>query len=167
MINVSRRSVISGLLATTLVAITTTEVAAMTKQRTTTENIVVHGAYTPPDMDIGAKEIDRWHRERGFLMIGYHKVIRRDGTIEDGRPEHLMGAGVSGYNDVSYHIVLVGGKAEEGGWETNYTGAQFDSLRSLIRQKLIQYPDSTLMGHTDFPRHTKKCPGFDVNQWYR
>ena len=47
--------------------------------------IVVHCSYTPEQMDIGA-DIDRWHREKGWMMIGYHKVIRRDGTIEDGRP---------------------------------------------------------------------------------
>ena len=139
----------------------------MTKVRPATEYIVVHGAYTPAHMDIGVKEIDRWHRERGFLMVGYHKIIRRDGTVEHGRPEEVIGAGVSGFNETSYHIMLVGGKADEGGWEVNYTGAQFDSLRHLIRQKLIQYPNAVLQGHTDFPRHTKKCPAFDVAEWYK
>jgi hypothetical protein len=36
-------------------------------------------------MDIGVAEIDKWHRGRGFYMIGYHDVIRRDGSVEQGR----------------------------------------------------------------------------------
>ena len=35
-----------------------------------TKFIVVHCSATRPSQDIGAKEIDRWHRERGFMKIG-------------------------------------------------------------------------------------------------
>ena len=119
-----------------------------------------------PDMDIGAKEIDRWHRERGFLQIGYHAVIRRDGIIEEGRPEHLIGAGVYGFNETTWHVCLAGGKAEEGGWEANYTRNQYDTLRVLLNQKLAQYPGATVLGHSDFPRSNKRCPGFNVKEWF-
>ena len=43
--------------------------------REQTKYIVIHCSATKPSMDIGAKEIDRWHRERGWLKIGYGKVI--------------------------------------------------------------------------------------------
>ena len=48
--------------------------------------LVVHVTATPAKLDIGAAEIDDMHRQRGFSSIGYHYVIRRDGTIEPGRP---------------------------------------------------------------------------------
>jgi N-acetylmuramoyl-L-alanine amidase len=35
--------------------------------------IVIHCADTFADMDIGAKEIDQWHRQRGWSEIDYHE----------------------------------------------------------------------------------------------
>ncbi len=52
--------------------------------RKATNYIVIHCSQTRPSQNIGAKEIDRWHREIGWLKIGYHKVLRRDGTEENG-----------------------------------------------------------------------------------
>ena len=55
--------------------------------------IVVHCSAVKPDQTSSAAQIDTWHRQRGFhLGIGYHYVIRRDGTIEPGRPEWMIGA---------------------------------------------------------------------------
>ena len=53
--------------------------------RKKTDYIFIHCSATKPSMDVDAKEIDRWHRARGFLKIGYHFVIKRDGTKEIGR----------------------------------------------------------------------------------
>ena len=41
--------------------------------------LIVHCAATTPSMDIGASEIDSWHRAKGWKKIGYHLVIRRNG----------------------------------------------------------------------------------------
>ncbi len=160
----NRRQALIGLAATAFCF--SKETLAMTRLRPSTEYLVVHGAYTPTDMDIGVKEIDRWHRERGFLQCGYHTVIRRNGDLECGRDEHLIGAGVYGFNETTWHVCLVGGKSDQGGWEANYTGNQYDALRVLLRSKINQYPNARLMGHSDFPRTNKKCPGFNVNEWF-
>ena len=48
--------------------------------RQETSYIVIHCSQTRPSQKIGAREIDRWHRERGWLKIGYGVVIKRDGT---------------------------------------------------------------------------------------
>ena len=62
------------------------------KMRTSTTHIVIHCADTYEDMDIGAEDIRKWHvEERGWSDIGYHKVIRRDGTVEDGRDLNVSG----------------------------------------------------------------------------
>jgi len=44
--------------------------------------ITIHAAATTPSMDIGVKEIREWHLARGWRDVGYHFVIRRDGTLE-------------------------------------------------------------------------------------
>ena len=55
--------------------------------------IVVHCSAVRPDQTSSAAQIDTWHRQRGFhLGIGYHYVVRRNGEVEAGRPEYMVGA---------------------------------------------------------------------------
>ena len=53
--------------------------------RKSTDYFIIHCSATKPSMDIGFEEINRWHKERGWLQCGYHFIIRRNGVIEDGR----------------------------------------------------------------------------------
>ena len=55
-------------------------------KRKKTNYIIVHSTNTKPNEDLSARDIDERHRKRGLLKIGYHFVIKRDGTIELGRP---------------------------------------------------------------------------------
>ncbi len=128
--------------------------------------LVVHCSYTPETMDIGAKDIDRWHREKGWLGIGYHKVIRRDGTIEDGRPIDKAGAHVRKINRTSVGVCLIGGmNKEKDGPEYNHTDEQMDSLKLLLDQWSKDFPNGQVRGHTDFD-NKKTCPNFDAQKWY-
>lgn len=130
--------------------------------------IVVHCAATPPSADIGRKEIDRWHRTRGFLCIGYHYVIRRDGTVEEGRPEEQIGAHAEGFNKDSIAICLVGGVAADCKTpEANFTPAQFASLKLRLSEFAKKYPQAEVLGHRDLPRVAKACPSFDVREWLK
>ena len=55
--------------------------------------IVIHCSAVRPDQTSSAAQIDSWHRQRGWkLGIGYHYVVRRNGEIEPGRPEWMVGA---------------------------------------------------------------------------
>jgi N-acetyl-anhydromuramyl-L-alanine amidase AmpD len=118
-------------------------------------------------MDIGASDIDRWHRERGWLGCGYHFVIKRDGTVEDGRPLEKTGAHVRGMNSKSKGICLVGGmNRAKSGAEVNYTDEQMEALRKLIDDLRDEhFPDAKVAGHVDFDNH-KTCPNFDAAHWY-
>ena len=128
--------------------------------------LIVLCAYTPEKMDIGASDIDRWHREKGWMMIGYHKVIKRDGTVEDGRPLSKSGAHVRGMNRTSIGICLIGGmNRSKDGPEINYTDEQMKSLRSLLDDLKEDYPIAKVRGHTDFDKG-KTCPNFDAGKWY-
>jgi len=130
--------------------------------------IAIHCAATPPQADIGAKEIDGWHKARGWSGIGYHFVIRRNGVVETGRPLNQIGSHVQGFNAVSLGICLVGGvKADGRTPENNFTPAQFASLAKLVKDLKVTYKDAVVQGHRDFPRVAKACPCFDVKPWWK
>lgn len=129
------------------------------------DEIIIHCSATPPSADIGAKEIDRMHRQRGFLKIGYHFVIRRDGTIEDGRDLNEVGAHAEGHNRRSIGICLVGGVTAKNKPEANFTAPQWDALETLVRRLLKVVPTPVqILGHNEVT--TKKaCPCFNVQTW--
>lgn len=136
--------------------------------------IVIHCAATKPSMDIGAQEIDSWHKAKGWRMIGYHLVIRRSGEIEIGRPlddDHVLGpnevgAHVEGYNSISVGVCLVGGINDAGDPENNFTPAQMQSLVHVVEVWRQRFPTAKVVGHTDLNPH-KACPSFDVAAWLK
>lgn len=132
------------------------------------DHLVVHCSATRESQDIGAAEIDRWHKQRGFIRIGYHFVIRRDGTIEKGREISEPGAHARGWNHRSIGICLVGGLKPDGKTpEDNFTVEQWDSLAEVLRDLRVVFPNTDIVGHRDLPGVAKACPCFDVAQWCR
>lgn len=124
--------------------------------------IVIHCADTYARMDIGVKEIREWHLKRGFNDIGYHYVIRRDGTVENGRPLEKAGAHAQGYNTRSIGICYAGGKGDNGQPEDNRTPEQKAALHKLVADLLEQFPGADVCGHRDLPGVHKACPCFSV-----
>jgi N-acetylmuramoyl-L-alanine amidase len=137
------------------------------KKRLKTDYIVVHASATNPKTNVGAAEIDRWHRKRGFQAIGYHYVIKRDGTVEQGREEDVVGAHVEGFNSASVGICMVGGVSDQGKSENNFTEEQFKSLEVLLRELRKRYPKATIQGHRDFPNVAKDCPCFRTKEFVK
>lgn len=129
--------------------------------------IAVHCSATPPSQNIGLKEIDRMHRLRGFLSCGYHYIVRRDGSIETGRPLDARGAHVEDFNDCAIGICLIGGvdASKQMRPEANFTEPQLSALRTLIDSLMATYAGASVRGHRDFPGVTKACPSFDVQHW--
>lgn len=139
--------------------------------------IIIHCSATKPDMDIGAKEIRVWHtapepQGRGWKDIGYNWVIRRDGTIENGRDlDHdgdvfeEIGAHTAGYNAHSLGICMVGGINYKGQPDSNFTPAQWKALERHVRMLKSRYPKATIHGHNEFA--AKACPSFDVQKWLK
>ena len=128
--------------------------------------IIVHCAATRPSMDVGAKEIRDWHvKGNGWADIGYHGVIRRDGTLESGRPMDQAGAHTTNHNKDSIGICLVGGVAEDGKTpENNFTPEQWATLKRVLFDLLQKYPNATIHGHNEFANQA--CPSFDVRKWW-
>lgn len=152
------------------------------------DKIIIHCAATYPGQDIGAKEIRSWHTDPNkpggpYTDIGYHVVIRRDGTLESGRSLELSGAHTQGFNANSIGICLIGGiqdgkggdanedgiieefeNGQRGAPEANYTPAQWKALERTVRDLLKKFPGATVHGHNEFAK--KACPCFDVRKWW-
>lgn len=133
--------------------------------RNNVKYIVVHCSDTPADMDIGAAEIREWHLNNGWIDIGYHYVIRRDGTLEPGREIFEPGAHVRGHNQESIGICLVGGAVRRGGKlepQDNFTRQQRDKVFDVVEALSVLYPKARVVGHCDLDPG-KTCPNFDVS----
>ena len=127
--------------------------------------------------------IDGWHATRGFhrdpkaralfnpqlAAIGYHFVIYTNGCTVTGRSMEEIGAHVTGFNQKSIGVCLVG--------TDQFTPSQWITLRDLIKRLQATYPDARVVGHRDLSPDLNKngivekfewlkiCPGFSVADW--
>ena len=130
--------------------------------------IIVHCSATPEGRDVTVKDIDAWHRKRGFKCIGYHYVIYRDGSIHQGRPEEEPGAHCKegGHNRHSIGVCYIGGMtADMKKDKDTRTPEQKQALISLLKELKARYPNATIHGHRDFA--ARACPSFDARAEYR
>lgn len=127
--------------------------------------IILHCSATQEGKDFDVNDIREWHKQRNFIDIGYHYVIKLDGTIEDGRDIRSIGAHCKGYNANSIGIVYVGGLDSEGKGKDTRTKEQKESLFNLIDDLLIAY-DLTIDDvycHYQFAK--KLCPCFKIEEF--
>lgn len=134
-----------------------------------------------------AREIDRWHKERGWSGIGYHAVIGNglptfanmqnahrvpslDGAIECGRyldddpfiSVSEAGAHALGYNDRSVGICLIG--------VDQFTSRQMLSLLRLCTDltRVYSIPNDWVIGHSETESGAaqgKTCPNIDMRKF--
>lgn len=129
------------------------------------DTLIIHCSYTPPDMDIGAAEINDWHLERGWDGIGYHLVIRRSGELEEGRDIEKAGAHARGHNRSSIGLCLVGGMSRDHQPDCNFTRMQWSCLSAVVDSLVEEYGPLKVIGHRDVDSG-KECPCFDVGAWH-
>ena len=117
-------------------------------ERNMTNMIVVHHTGNPVDDDLSAEEIHESHKAQGWAGIGYHYVIRKDGTIEEGRPVWSVGSHAYGRNrdTVGIHVC--------GNFEIAApTEMQLNSLAELIgwlcRKYSLQASKDVVVAHRD------------------
>ena len=129
--------------------------------------IIVHCTATAEFKDFKAKDVDKWHKQRGWDCIGYHYLIDLDGTIEKGRQETKIGAHCKGFNDCSIGVCYVGGLASDNKTpKDTRTNTQKASLLKLIKQLKAKYQNAKVVGHKDMPNVYKACPCFDAKREY-
>ena len=127
--------------------------------------IIIHCTATPEGRDVSISDVRRWHvEERGWRDVGYHFLIQRDGTIDEGRPIEQTGAHTRGHNWDSIGIAYVGGMSKDMTEpKDTRTEEQKDALVDLLCQLKDTY-GGIIYGHRDFS--SKACPSFDAKSEY-
>lgn len=127
-------------------------------QKNEPNKIILHCSDTPDSGDkFGIDQIREWHlKERHWLDVGYHYVIRRSGLVEIGRPENVIGAHTQGNNENSLGICYIGTK--------KMTIFQIKALITLFKSINTRHKISfnEVYGHYEF-NDGKTCPGQDMN----
>ena len=123
--------------------------------------IVVHCSAVKPDQTSSVAQIDRYHREEKHWKfgIGYHYVIRRNGEIEPGRPEWMIGAHCVNHNAHSIGVCYEGGLDIRGQPADTRTAEQKVAMRRLLEDLHRRYPRAMIVGHRDL-NPGKDCPGY-------
>ena len=132
----------------------------------TVKLLIIHCSAVRPSQRSSAADIDRWHRERGFCGIGYHYVVRRDGSLELGRPIEQTGAHCRNHNRYSIGICYEGGLNARGLPADTRTKEQKAALIRLLMELKGRFPEAVIVGHHDLDSH-KACPCFDAASEYR
>ena len=124
--------------------------------RRVTDQIVIHHTGNAVDDDLSAAEIDASHKGQGWTCIGYHYVIRKDGTVEVGRPHWTVGAHAYGHNSHTIGIHVCGNFEE-----AEPTDAQIESLAMLLANLCTDYglpiDRDHIIGHRELM--PTACPG--------
>jgi len=127
--------------------------------------IIIHCTATPEGREHDVEDIRRWHKAKGWSDIGYHYLIKIDGTIEPGRSVEIPGAHARGFNHDSIGIVYVGGMdSDMKAPKDTRTSAQKQSFGQLLWALKEEFPNAKIIGHRDVS--TKACPSFDAKSEY-
>lgn len=127
--------------------------------------IIIHCTATPAGRIVTIKDVDFWHRQRGFKGVGYHFLVGLSGEVWQGRDINIIGAHTLGQNRGSIGVCYVGGLDANGGACDTRTLAQKNALMWLLKLLKAQFPNATIHGHREFSK--KACPCFNAGAEYK
>ena len=140
-------------------------------ERKITTYIIVTDSFTKTDENIGYKELEKQDRKEGWFGCRFHKIIKRDGKIEDGKEINQSSVILNDRetkrvkNNMSISVCLIGGHSDKGKPDCNYTFKQFKALRKLYDNLKSNYPVVECIGHRDVT--DSASPSFDVSELMR
>lgn len=136
--------------------------------------VVVHWTETPTNKNIGSEEINEYHLASDLEGIGYHYVIRRDGSLQRGRPINIEGqhSPLNNHNSRSIAVAFVGGINVPSGTPNpenfvsvqSLTRSQFNTFDHICRAFYSTFAGGQVVGHNDVDQ-TEDDPGFDVREY--
>ena len=148
--------------------------------------IVIHCTATPIDVDYTFEKLIADHKARGFSTCGYHRYIKKDGTVYNGRHFDVVGAHAGkGFNAKSIGISYEGGIIAGGNpnnpkhAKDTRTEAQKKSILRCIEEALAYGKITSIVGHRDLspdldgngivePKEwIKQCPCFNAIPEYK
>ena len=120
------------------------------RKREVTRKVIIHHAASAGDVD--AATVHSWHLANGWSGIGYHYLIRMEGSVERGRPENAVGAHAKGHNEDSIGICLAGNLEL-----VPPAPAQMLALVELVRDMQVRCGELDLLRHSHVG--STACPG--------
>lgn len=121
---------------------------ALTTRRSTTRIILHHAAARK----CTAQQIHSWHLANGWVGIGYHFFVRKDGSVYRGRPETVVGAHAGNNNYDSIGICFEGNFMTE-----TMPEAQKRAGQELVQGLKDKYGIRKVQKHSDV--NATGCPG--------
>ncbi len=119
------------------------------KKLTTVDAVVLHCSASDK---CDVEDLKKWHiDENGWDDIGYHYLIRKDGSAHKCRSLEYRGAHVKGDN---WHTI---GICLEGQGLTQFTDEQYGKLTKLIKELTGVYGTLPIKGHFQY-NSNKTCP---------
>lgn len=135
---------------------TTPRTIAFVKPKRRVHSVFIHcsASDNPEHDDIDV--IRDWHvHGRGWSDVGYHYFIKKDGTLQEGRPLERIPSAQKGHNTGSIAVCVSGLE--------DFTEAQFDTLEDLCITIQNYYIERIrFRGHCEVSN--KACPVFDYQQ---
>ena len=123
--------------------------------------IIIHCSATRETQDYTPEQLKRDHMARGFIDVGYHFYIRKDGTVTQHRQLNEVGAHCRPFNRCSIGVCYEGGLDANGKPKDTRTLKQRASLVGLILDLHRQFPKAKIRGHNEMPGTVPKaCPCF-------
>lgn len=121
-------------------------------KRSATDLLILHHSGTTTCTPDG---VHSSHVGNGWAGIGYHYLVRKDGTIYRGRPEDTVGAHAYGANSHSIGVCF------EGNYEVEPTmpAAQLAAGQALVADIKRRWGITKVIGHKDVAGSTTDCPG--------
>lgn len=119
--------------------------------------ITIHCSAMPNKHYHDIKDIEKWHKARGFTKVGYNYVITSDGKLQRGRKDTEMGAHVYGNNRNNIGICLCGLGPHD------FTSVQGDILYKLVFDLMCKYDVALedVRGHYEYDSG-KACPNINM-----
>lgn len=146
------------------------EIRSSTREIT---EVVIHWTEHFSNQNVGAEEIHKSHPNG----LGYHYIIRKDGTLQRGRPVNIEGehAPAKTHDKYSIGIAIVGGFTCPSGTpnpqyylsSSSINTSQWDTLENFLRVFYRVFPGGQVLGHYQCTDNDDKDPGFDVDDYIK
>ena len=129
--------------------------------------IIIHCSATRESQDYTPEQLKRDHLARGFIDVGYHFYIRKDGTVTQHRRLNEVGAHCRPFNRCSIGVCYEGGLDANGKPKDTRTLNQRGALVKLLIELKQKFPKAVIRGHNEMPGAVPKlCPVYKPSKEY-
>lgn len=133
--------------------------------------IVLDCSFTSDELEVGFQELNYEDLQLGVrpadgIHCRWHYIVKRDGSIQQGRQEYQNCYGLARYNSDSLYVCLVGGSDTQGNPKNNFTNAQRVALTEFLDYLHSQYPDAVIQTANEIPKNISKFPKIQAEEIY-